>query len=140
MENITEVERTPGHLSFDMTGAPLEIALAVPFKTPVFGYDKVVAWAQDKAGKRLVLYWAVDAHSSPRDGVTAHPLPAPMDLALTVEFVKNWLESVDYGPEPSTDGSVEKSSRVYCEQWGQIFGHGWNSFIAIEPEWLIYGK
>lgn len=134
----TVVDRTAHHLSFDITGAPLEVALAVPFRTPVFGYSKVEAWSVDKDGKRMVLYWTAADGSNPRDGV--YPLPAPMELSQVATFVEAWLATVDYGPAPDTDGSTEKSSRVYCQRWGQIDGRGWGSFVAIEPEWLVYGK
>lgn len=134
----TVVNRTPHHLSFDITGAPLEVALAVPFKTPVFGYRKVEAWSVDNDGKRLVLYWIAPEAGETRNSV--HPLPAPMELAQIATFVESWLATVDYGPEPDTDGSTDKGSRVYCQNWGHIDGHGWGSFVAIEPEWLVYGK
>lgn len=134
------VRRTPNHLSFDITGAPLEIALAVPFKTPVFGYPKAQAWSVDMDGKRMVLYWVAAKDGEMRDEVRVHPLPAPMALEQVASFVESWLATVDYGPEPDTDGSTEKSSRVYCQNWGNINGHGWGSFVAIEPEWLVYGK
>lgn len=130
-EQPRAVERTPHHLSFDITGAPLALSLAVAFETPIFGHRAAKAWSV-KDG-RMVLYWT----ESDLEGV--YPLPAPMGLESAVVFVESWLSTVDYGHSPDTDGSVEKSSRVYCEQWGRIDGD-WHSFVAIEPEWLIYGK
>jgi len=135
----TEVERTAHHLSFDITGAPLRVALAVPFETPVFGHRKVEAWSVDRDGKRLVLHWT-DGHGESSSGIPVYPLPAPLELDQVVSLVETWLESVDYGPAPSTDGSTRKGSRVYCQSWGKIEGHGWESFVAIEPEWIVYGK
>jgi len=137
-DDITEVARTPHHLSFDITGAPLRVALAVPFETRVFGHRKVAAWSVDKDGKRLVLHWT-DRYGEPSPS-PVYPLPAPLGLEQVLGFVETWLESVDYGPAPSTDGSTAKGSRVYAQHWGQIDGHGWSSFVAIEPEWLVYGK
>lgn len=126
----------PNYLNFDIAGAPLRLALAIPFETPVLGHSRVEAWSVDKDGKRLVLHWSdSDAGSK---GI--HPLPAALSFDSVVRFVEDWLSTVDYGPEPATDGSTEKSSRVYCEAWGQISGHGWSSFVAIEPHWLVYGK
>lgn len=135
----TVVERTPHHLSFDITGAPLRVALAVPFETRVFGHSKVEAWSVDREGRRLVLHWT-SSRSESDSGESIHPLPAPMELEQVVGFVEAWLGTVDYGKAPSTDGSTGKGSRVYSERWGQIQGYGWSSFVAIEPEWLIYGK
>lgn len=134
----TVVKRTPHGLSFDITGTSLELALAIPLKTRVFGHRKVEGWSVDKYGKRMVLYWAISDGAS-REG-QVHPLPAPMELDQVVGFVESWLGTVNYGEAPDTDGSTEKGSRVYCEQWGRIEGHGWGAFVAIEPEWLIYGK
>lgn len=132
-----KVARTAHHLSFDITGAPLRVALAVPFQTSVFGHRKVEAWSVDEDGRRMVLHWTKSSGSSHHD---VHPLPVAMELEQVASFVEAWLATVDYGPEPDTDGSTGKSSRVYCEHWGQIDGHGWSSFVAIEPEWLVYGK
>lgn len=137
-DDTTEVKRTTHHLSFDITGAPLKVALAVPFETHVFGHKTVKAWSVDRDGKRLVLHWTNRSEDSPRTPV--YPLPVPMDLDQVASFVETWLGQVDYGTPPSTDGSTAKGSRVYCQGWGQIEGHGWSSFVAIEPEWIIYGK
>jgi len=134
----TVVERTPHNLSFDITGTSLELALAIPMKTRVFGHRKVEGWSVDKDGKRIVLYWSLSDSGSTR--VPVHPLPAPMELEQVAGFVEAWLGTVDYGQSPDTDGSTDKGSRVYCERWGSIDGHGWGSFVAIEPEWLVYGK
>lgn len=138
-QGSTEVPRTPNRLAFDITGAPLKVALAVPFETRVYGHSKVEAWSTDREGRRLVLHWT-DGHGESSSRIPVYPLPAPLNLEQVASFVETWLESVDYGPEPSTDGSTGKGSRVYCEAWGRIEGHGWSSFAAIEPEWLIYGK
>lgn len=137
-ETERAVERTAHHLSFDITGAPLRVALAVPFETPVFGHSKVHAWSVDEDGKRMVLYWTANGEDTGDKSV--YPLPVPMELDQVASFVESWLATVDYGPAPDTDGSVAKSSRVYSQRWGRIEGHGWGSFVAIEPEWLVYGK
>jgi len=136
--DITEVNRTAHHLSFDITGAPVKVALAAPFETPIFGHRKVQAWSVDKDGKRLVLHWT-DRHGEPSKN-PIYPLPVSMDLEQVASFVETWLETADYGPAPDTDGSTSKGSRIYCQSWGQIEGHGWSSFVAIEPEWIVYGK
>lgn len=132
------IHRTSHHPSFDMTGISLEHALKVAFNTTGYMEASVSGWATDRDGKRLILFWS--ASDSSEGSSPIHPLPSPMGLKRAVDFVQDWLDSVDYGPEPDTDGSTDKSSRVYCESWGRIDGQGWGSFVAIEPEWIVYGK
>lgn len=133
-----ETTLTPHHLGFDIRGAELKDALAIAFNTPVFGHSRAEAWSVDRDGKRMVLHWAMP--TAVEKGVEAFPLPVPLELELIVPLVEGWLSKVDYGPEPDTDGSTGKSSRVYCESWAHIDGHGYTSFVAIEPHWLVYGK
>lgn len=116
-------------LRFDVTGIPVEEALAIPMRARVFGHAKAVAWSTDE--NRMILYWIPTKD--------AHPLPAPMDAAGVAKFVEAWLSTVDYGPAPDTDGSTGKSCRIYNEQWGHIDGNH-AAFVAIEPAWLVYGK
>lgn len=130
--------RTPHHPSFDMTGISLEHALTVAFNTSGYMETSANGWATDREGKRLILFWSASNDSGSASRI--HPLPSSMGLKRAVDFVQDWLDAVDYGPEPDTDGSTGKGSRVYSESWGHIDGHGWASFVAIEPEWIVYGK
>lgn len=124
-------QRTPHSLSFDITGVPLEVALAVPFSDSALGHSLIRGWSFAVNGD-LILHWHCD-------NLKSNPLPAPMDLKQTVSFVENWLKTADYGPEPDTDGSTGKSARVYCAQWNTN-GYDSSAYIAVSPEWLIYGK
>lgn len=86
----------------------------------------------------LVLYWATDSISD--SGLNkSHPLPYPMAVEEAINFVWGWLKSAPYGEEPDHDGSNKKGWRVYNESWGHAGGSHYG-FVAIQPEWLMYGK
>lgn len=117
---------------FDLTGVSIEKALEIAFQQ----HSKAVAWAvvplkEGSERTRLILFWT--NHSE------ATPLPAPMDCAAAVPFVKSWLSAADYGREPDHDGDNGKGCRIYNEAWTHINGM-WQAFVAIEPVWLEYGK
>lgn len=72
----------------------------------------------------LLLFWC-DA-----DGTK---LPFVLDTAKKVfEFVSNWLDQAERGPETDTDGSVKAGFRIEN-------GHGY-IFMRVKPEWIVYGK
>lgn len=54
-------------------------------------------------------------------------------------FIEAWLKEADYGSQPDTDGHNSKGWRIFNEGWGHVCGM-WQAFVAIEPEWLTYGK
>lgn len=112
---------------FDITGAPLEVALAVA----THERPKVSGWRADNEGNRLVLFWA--------DSPTATKFPVPLDATSVLPIVSLWLDSVEYGDAPSHDGGNKKGFRVYNEQWGCVGGE-WQAFAAIELAWLTFGK
>lgn len=117
------------NFEFRITGASLEKSLDIATTQ----WKKVTGWSVDKDGKRLILYWTDCNYPD------YHTLPAPLRGTALVEFVRSWLESVEYGPEPDIDGSCGKGWTVYNESWGQVAGR-LQAFIAIEPTWLLYGK
>jgi len=119
----------PITLQFDITGADLASALRIPFDAGGFGHQHVRAWSRD--GDRLILHW--------NENPEATPLPGPLGFDAALAFVEAWLQTADYGPEPDTDGSAEKSCRVYNERWSRI-GNNDYAFVAIEPAWMVYGK
>jgi hypothetical protein len=82
--------------------------------------------------KGLILFWAEGA----KDAVL---LPYPMDCTAATEFVWNWLKTAGYGEQPDHDGDNARGFRVYNESWGHV-GNEWQAFVAIRPEWQMYGK
>lgn len=122
--------------SFDIAGAPLTEAL----KIASLSHKKVEAWKVDVNKEtqkpRLILFWVFDANNPTLKEFIA---PVETNSNTLAELVKSWLNTADYGKEPGTDGSIEKSSRVYNEQWGHV-DNNWRAFVAIEPHWAVYSK
>lgn len=112
---------------FDITGAPLALSLEVATSK----WKNVVGWSVDNDGRRLVLYWTACEQST--------PLPAPLSDAALEAFVKAWLDGVDYGTEPDHDGHNGRGWRVYVDRWAQV-GYVWQTSLAVEPAWIMYGK
>lgn len=79
----------------------------------------------------LILFWTAASG--------AEQFAYPHDLERTNEFVKGWLKSVEYGPEPDHDGDNGKGWRVFTDFWGQIAGAS-SSIVGIQPAWAMYGK
>lgn len=109
----------------------LQVALSL------FDRRKTIGWQVKIVNKRprLILFWST---SSVALGVIT-PLPAPLDTAGAADFVWNWLQHADYGPEPDHDGDNGKGFHVWCDDWGHV-EELWQAFVAIEPEWAMYGK
>ena len=118
------------NFEFRITGASLEKSLDIATTR----WKDVTGWSVDKDSNRLILYWTNASSSG-----DYHPLPAPLSGNALVEFVRSWLKSVDYGPEPDHDGENGKGWTVYNERWGHV-ANRWEAFAAIEPTWLMYGK
>jgi hypothetical protein len=117
------------NLSFDMTGVALEDALRVA----MLHQKKAIGWVvQKKDGiDRLILFWA--------DSDMCQRFPAPLDINGLIPIVRSWLDGVPYPPKSKWNCNHEKGCRVYNEAWGHIGGQ-WETFVAIEPAWLLYGK
>jgi hypothetical protein len=112
---------------FDVTSdSHLEEILKIAFVR----HKKTKGWRID--GKRLLLSWF-------NDGEKWNTFLTPLDDTAAVSPVIEWLKAQDYGPEPDVDGSILKGFRVYNESWGYI-GDDHYAFVAIEPEWIVYGK
>jgi hypothetical protein len=122
----------PDNFHFDITGAPLEEALAIAFLGAAGGVAAAWRAEQGDGTPRLILAWSDQAEGF-------QPLPAAIDAAGAAPLIVKWLRDQDYGPEPDIDGSVAKGWRVYCDSWGKVDGHAY-SFVAIEPVWNLYGK
>lgn len=75
----------------------------------------------------LILYWT--------DGVAeARELPYPLSIERVHPFAVGWLEQVDYGPEPDHDGDNGRGWRVFTGL------AGYQTIVAIQPVWALYGK
>ena len=136
------------NFSFDMTGVPLELGLQVAFSD----HKTAVGWADwprqevlphdTRITPRLVLFWA---HPKSRieqwngDAVEYNKFPTALSWEECLPLVKQWLKSCEYGQQPDHDGDNGKGWRVYNESWTQV-GDRWEAFVAIEPEWIWYGK
>lgn len=94
-------------------------------------HKSVVGWKEEK-NKGLILYW------TDSKGITKFPSPVTKQETL-VRIIKEWLESQDYGEEPDHDGSNYKGFTMYNESWGHV-NNEWEAFVAIKPEWCMYGK
>lgn len=96
----------------------------------LFPCRKVVGYREDEE-KGLIFYWC--------DSVKATKLPFPMTLEQTADFASGWLEHASYGSEPDHDGDNGRGWRLYTEDWGHVAGE-YQAFMAVKPEWAMYGK
>lgn len=84
-------------------------------------------------GNRMVLF-KYDSH---KDMI---PFPAKMGPKQCAAIVYQWLQSAEYPKEPDHDGDNDKGWHAYNSGWGRVDGHGYQSFLAIEPMWIMFGK
>jgi hypothetical protein len=68
------------------------------------------------------------------------PFPAPLDAARSAELMWDWLKAADYPSEPDHDGDNKKGWIIWNDGWDQVDGYGYQSFIAIKPTWIMFGK
>ncbi len=98
--------------------------------------DKAAGYCIDTENSipRMVLFW-VD-----NERMSAFPSRLTMDRCADIAF--DWLASdgCTYPAEPSHDGSNKPGWYIYTDSWGHIDGFGFESFLAIEPHWMLYGK
>lgn len=137
METIEQP--TWAHKGFDIVGGNLKDAMKVAFTSP-YGdnrLDTAKGWSlEEREGKptRLIFH---QYESSSVEMMSRFIVPAGYKHAAKV--AQEWLDVVEYPEEPGTDGSTDRSHRVYCEGWGHV-GDDWTAFVAVEPRWLVYGK
>lgn len=93
-------------------------------------HTKIVGYSIDPK-KGLIFYWT--------ECKDATKLPFTLDVAGAADFAGRWLAEQDYGGQPDHDGDNGKGWRLYNEDWGRI-GSQWEAFVAIKPEWAMYGK
>jgi len=69
-------------------------------------------------------------------------LPYKMGLDEIILFVWGWLlKTKSKGHEPDTDGSVHEGFTITTDGTDWRGGSGfYNTFIAIRPTWIVYGK
>jgi hypothetical protein len=87
--------------------------------------------------KGLIFFWS--AHPNDHPDKRLVPLPFKLDAAGAADFAKRWLAEQDYGRQPDHDGHNGKGWRLYNESWGRV-GDFTYSFVAVMPEWAMYGK
>jgi hypothetical protein len=113
---------------FDITGAPLELAMQVAFSSN----KKAIGMTMTPT--RLTFFWTNP--QTPVDGYSKLP---PMEWEVAMHVVKSWQQTAEYGKEPDHDGDNGKGLCVFNEAWGHI-NNRWEAFVAIEPAWIMYGK
>lgn len=116
----------------------LEIAFMNAPGGAAWGYKyEIAGLGNDSKIDRLILSWTSG------DDEDFVPFPIGMDVELTHNVVKRWLENNAIYPQSAwaNDGDIEKEYgfRLYCEDWGRI-DHKYYAFAAIEPVWALYGK
>lgn len=139
---------------FDLTGVPLRKSLEIAtLEHKAIGWKEQVrtrgeAWgvqlpspqglfpARSRSKPidvRIMLYW------TDKDVKDLNRFPAVMGVDQLETVIKAWLDALMYGPEPDHDGSNSKGWHVYNERYGRV-NDEWQTFAAIEPVWLEYGK
>jgi hypothetical protein len=113
---------------FDLHCTPIGPSLDIAFHSN----KKATHYRKDP--DQLVLAW-----TDPKDEEYKE-FPLPLTREEAENFIKRWLtEEAEYGPEEDTDGHCSKSWYIYNEAWGHV-DDKWQCFVAIEPEWAVYGK
>lgn len=82
---------------------------------------------------KLILSWYNDKPDKWNAFIT------PLGPVEVEPMVIAWLKAQKYETEPDTDGHNGKGFHVYNESWERI-GDDHYAFVAIEPEWITYGK
>ena len=128
---------------FDITScgrSHFDIAMGLAFSN----YKEAVAFCNHPI-LGLVLLWCTDGNKQEQmlacSNVAAavERLPYKMNAKAATEFAWHWLLLVNYEKEPDIDGSYERGFRIYNGAWGHV-GGSWRAFVAIKPEWALYGK
>jgi len=71
-------------------------------------------------------------------GMTMFPTPLSAERCAEIAF--EWVSSQPYPNQPDHDGDNKKGWMIFNNEWGQVDGHGYHSFIAICPTWIMFGK
>jgi len=81
----------------------------------------------------LILLWSED------ERLKSQPLPYPMDVAMAIPFVWNWLLQATYPRQPDHDGSNGKGWTFHRNGWGHVASSHY-AIVGIKPTWAMYGK
>lgn len=110
--------------------------LATNIHTKWCGY-KIV---NDEYGTRMFVYWCQPTGFDRKNDVNW--LPYEMNVEEITNFIWGWLERVDYGEVPDTDGSTGKGFHFRSKDFGDLM-EGCDEYavgVIVSPEWFVYGK
>ena len=79
----------------------------------------------------LIFFW--------REEVGSMQLDQPLNHIQSTIHALKWLSKANYPKEPDHDGTNKRGWRVFNGNWGGVMRSSC-SIIAIQPEWLMYGK
>ena len=82
--------------------------------------------------------WLVFMKYASAPDMTAFPVPLNAERCAEIAF--EWLKAQPYPTQPDHDGDNEQGWLLWNDGWGQIEGHGYHSFVAVCPTWIIFGK
>lgn len=92
----------------------------------------ITEWVEGAGGKPTVVLCWHEEHG-------ATPLPFPLDEEAAEQWLAQWLKHAEYGSEPDHDGDNDRGWRAFCTSWGHV-GSRHYAFLAVQPEWAMYGK
>lgn len=110
----------------------LRSAMELAFRQPVFRAEGYLI----DPDRGLIFFWG-GFNNHPPDGLIR--LPFKLDAIGAADFAERWLAEQDYGEQPDHDGDNGRGWRLYNDEWGRVGGLTY-SFIAVKPEWAMYGK
>jgi len=129
-----------GYYEFDLTGVPLDLALAVAYGDP-FGRTgrtdrPIVATGYQvmpmaEGGEQVLIYRSTGLPPG------ATPFLAGLDASGLQAMLEAWLPEAAHPPSPDIDGSVELSWRVRSRPHTH---DGGIPLCVVEPAWLEYHK
>jgi hypothetical protein len=132
---ITRPDETGDSTKLHLNGVSLErLEIAIGLID-----DKYTGYRIDKNEDGLVRFVLMIYPDGGKDRI---PLPTPLDAKTMARLVYQWLLNLkyeEYGKCPDIDGSTKRGWRAYTGSWGRIDGD-YHSVMAIEPEWIMFGK
>tara|TARA_Y100001973_G_scaffold99594_1_gene159059 strand:+ start:371 stop:748 length:378 start_codon:yes stop_codon:yes gene_type:complete len=68
------------------------------------------------------------------------PFMTPLSASACADMIFEWVKNQPYPKEPDHDGSNKKGWIVWVDKFNRIDGQDYHAFVAIKPEWIMYGK